>query len=482
MKCPKSILWLTAILSGISLLSPAVPVNASDSWKSAYAEILNNTSYKGFSLCYVDDDDIPELVLHPKCGEDAHNMTDIQVYTYYDEKAVDLGKHSFDGYNAFAYHERENKIIDAWMREGLFSGERYYLYHGVLTHQNSFTLNYDDPNGTGTLDGMETPFEQAEVAIDYLVEYDTLSYDYGDYAVTQENIAKYLTPSSNPEPETKPGKSSLTGNQLANMTCGDIAVEIMGREFSVEPASIDGFWYFYNNDVFPGVIFGVESKSADESAVRWDIEHNSCIFVCVRSNWQGNADSFQITDAVNSSFDYRQCAKVLGSFGCRTTGIWTSGGGGMTGYDYSDWFWTRLYFDLPESDAGYSPEQMNSLNPKISGFEIRLDLVDMPQQETFPPAQETTAPTPTEELTTTLPATEEVPTTAKETTLPSPESESKSENITDTAPVTSPAETISSVTETTPPKSRKLNPLPIAGGVGGAGLVVIIIILIKRKP
>ena len=119
---------------------------------------------------------------------------------------------------------------------------------------------------------------------------------------------------------------------------------------------------------------------------------------------------------------------------------------------------------------------MNSLNPKLSGFEIRLDLDGMPQQETFSPVQETTVPAPSEEFATTLPTTEKAPTAVTETTLPA-----ESEMITD-IPVTSPPETISSVNESTPQKSRKLNPLPIVGGVGGAGLIVIIILLIKRKP
>ena len=48
-------------------------------WKSAYANILRNTNKKYFSLCNIDDNDVPELVLHSSQGMSYHSDCSIEI-------------------------------------------------------------------------------------------------------------------------------------------------------------------------------------------------------------------------------------------------------------------------------------------------------------------------------------------------------------------------------------------------------------------
>lgn len=72
---------------------------------SAYADVLGEKSGGRFLLIYIDDDNIAELAYF--IG-DAH-MDQVELYTYYDENAVFLGKKG--AYGTIAYSEKNNRIF-----------------------------------------------------------------------------------------------------------------------------------------------------------------------------------------------------------------------------------------------------------------------------------------------------------------------------------------------------------------------------------
>lgn len=93
-------------------------------WQDVYADTLKDYISSGvaktakFSLCYVDEDDIPELVVHSN-GMAYHADTEVFLYTFYNGEVKNLGQISNDGYSNFTYYEKTGVVISGWLNQGL---------------------------------------------------------------------------------------------------------------------------------------------------------------------------------------------------------------------------------------------------------------------------------------------------------------------------------------------------------------------------
>lgn len=71
--------------------------------------LLNHSSDQSpssFCLAYIDDDEIPELLILVK--EDYTHIREAEVYTYYDDSVTEIGTFGSEGY--MLYHEKQGKI------------------------------------------------------------------------------------------------------------------------------------------------------------------------------------------------------------------------------------------------------------------------------------------------------------------------------------------------------------------------------------
>ena len=172
------------------------PQQDADGWREAYAEVLRSEGQSHFGLVYVDDNDIPELVVHRGGMNDLfHANTDIELYTYYNGQAVDLGQHSTDGYSQFGYAERQGLVVDSWIQMGYIISTYWRLENGQLTKVLS---TYSDE---ASAEGYENPtYKINDVVVDkeeYLEKckpYDgiSLNFDNGDYETNEANINAHI--------------------------------------------------------------------------------------------------------------------------------------------------------------------------------------------------------------------------------------------------------------------------------------------------
>lgn len=143
-------------------------------WAEAYyellEEVLKDDSSKmiptGFRLVYIDDNDVPELLIM----EDSSHAAGVRVYTYYQNKVVEVGEFGSTG-NMF-YAEKQGKIHSYFANFGeeLFS---YYVLDCGKAEEIACFHSYPD---------LEYD--------DYLV---TL-YEIDGESVTEETINQWLAP------------------------------------------------------------------------------------------------------------------------------------------------------------------------------------------------------------------------------------------------------------------------------------------------
>ena len=149
----------------------------SGAWRTAYADILKSTSAKKFSLCYVDDNDIPELVLH-ETGDDIHANADVTLYTFDSGKVIKLGENiGFDGYSQFCYVPRKDWVIEGFFNMGCGTYSFRVIQDGE--YHDYYTCSCDTNDNTYIVNGEE--YSEGSVI------------DKGDFDVTEENILKHLS-------------------------------------------------------------------------------------------------------------------------------------------------------------------------------------------------------------------------------------------------------------------------------------------------
>ena len=118
----------------------------------AYAEFLvefmdtdeyNRMYDPRFSTVYIDEDKIPELVIH----EGTAHASGVKIYTYYDEEVADVsGQYGYGGYGEVYYKEKENVIVSWYCGSGGCSLNEYAIEDGQVTQINSFQNATFDPD------------------------------------------------------------------------------------------------------------------------------------------------------------------------------------------------------------------------------------------------------------------------------------------------------------------------------------------------
>lgn len=93
-------------------------------WKEAYHYVLTecigeDAEFPGFGLIYLNDDDIPELVI----SMGTYHFANCQLYTFSDGKAVYLG--NYGSWGEFVYYEREGILCEGTTQMGLTNS---YIY------------------------------------------------------------------------------------------------------------------------------------------------------------------------------------------------------------------------------------------------------------------------------------------------------------------------------------------------------------------
>lgn len=175
-------------------LTPYHAVNG-EGWQEAYADLLR-TAGTGetlqFSLCMVDGDDVPELVLHwyDRNGFVQENE-DVEMYTYYNGSISDLGNVSCDGYCTCKYLPQKQIVLVGGMREDVALYEFRKLEGGELTTVCSFSMIMTGDRVKYMIDGNEC---SKDTYVGRWKEYynGDVSYDGGMYHNTEENIVGIL--------------------------------------------------------------------------------------------------------------------------------------------------------------------------------------------------------------------------------------------------------------------------------------------------
>ncbi|MDE6672440.1 MAG: leucine-rich repeat domain-containing protein [Ruminococcus sp.] len=170
-------------------------------WQDVYADTLKDYISSGvaktakFSLCYVDEDDIPELVVHSN-GMAYHADTEVFLYTFYNGEVKNLGQISNDGYSNFTYYEKTGVVISGWLNQGLDYRVINKLSDGEINVEHTFFSNEAAvaSGGYSEFDDVRSDdaYEKYEAS---LPDTDPI-HDTGEYALTEENINLYLSDNS----------------------------------------------------------------------------------------------------------------------------------------------------------------------------------------------------------------------------------------------------------------------------------------------
>lgn len=165
-------------------------------WVSAYRKFLTNydgDEYTGFSLCYIDDNDIPELAIGIK-PEYAGHINRVNIYTYNnDEVSLVLPDIGFSG--IIEYLERENRICFRFISNTGTTYEIYEINNGIATcvWEGEDNINQSE-FPTAHSNGAAVSLEEYEVLVaEYYPEERMSSNGDSSYLITEENINKYVT-------------------------------------------------------------------------------------------------------------------------------------------------------------------------------------------------------------------------------------------------------------------------------------------------
>ena len=168
-----------------------LPPATGEGWQAAYAEVLRsdgNDDTLQFSLCMVDGDDIPELVLHwyDRKGFVQDNE-DVEMYTYHDNRLLYLGNVACDGYCTCKYLPQKHIVLVGGMRDDVALYEFKLLENGELTTLCTFNMSVNGKNVKYRVDDKECSKEEY---VNKWKEYynGDVSYDGGMYRNNDENV------------------------------------------------------------------------------------------------------------------------------------------------------------------------------------------------------------------------------------------------------------------------------------------------------
>ncbi|MBP0970684.1 MAG: WG repeat-containing protein [Oscillospiraceae bacterium] len=168
-----------------------LPPATGEGWQAAYAEVLRSDGTGEnlqFSLCMVDGDEIPELVLHwyDRKGFEADNE-DVEMYTYYDNRLIYLGNVACDGYCTCKYLPQKHLVLVGGMRDDVALYEFKVLENGELKTLCTFNMSVSGKTVKYRVDDKEC--SKDEYVAKWKEYYNgDVSYDGGMYRNNDENV------------------------------------------------------------------------------------------------------------------------------------------------------------------------------------------------------------------------------------------------------------------------------------------------------
>lgn len=164
-------------------------------WAQAYCEFLEEklkekqflNDSAGFRLVYIDDDDVPELLIM----EDDFHGAGVSVCTYYHNKVVEIGEFGSMG-NMF-YAERQGKIRGGFTNFGESFTSYYVLDHGKAEVVGNFhtypDLDYEDYSVTlYEIDGEPVTEKQYNEKLDEFERDNYESVGYNDAVLVDDPV------------------------------------------------------------------------------------------------------------------------------------------------------------------------------------------------------------------------------------------------------------------------------------------------------
>ena len=176
--------------------------NVTGDWVSAYQEFLINyevDEYVGenavFTLCYIDYDDIPELIVGVNTEYSCH-ADSASVYTYYNGNVSFVCKGG--QYGEICYAEKENMVCGIYSGMGTAYNETYKIQNGtgvcIWKGFNDRGNVMEEEDTTYKSNDVVVTREEYEEAIDEFYPYDRLSSSSDNcYPLTEHYINNYVT-------------------------------------------------------------------------------------------------------------------------------------------------------------------------------------------------------------------------------------------------------------------------------------------------
>lgn len=174
--------------------------NTISDWKSAYIEVLSNlnNSSARFTTAYIDEDDIPELIV----AYNSSHAAGCEIYTYYDGKVSKLeansanGEFEFGSFGGILYLPYKNLFDSQYCGMGSSSDSLYRINNGNA--QSECNLQYNDYFTTVRviefkIDGVETTEDEYRDKYNSYEINSMVSANYDDMIeINYTNISNYF--------------------------------------------------------------------------------------------------------------------------------------------------------------------------------------------------------------------------------------------------------------------------------------------------
>lgn len=195
-------------------VDPSEPEKTQKNWQTAYADFISGKSGK-FSLAYIDDDDIPELI-----HASADRGSGISIYKYSDgevKSADNCGFADKSTDKAVSYLEKGNSLC---ITDAKTNGKYYYFYtieNDELKENGNISFDY--LNKDFSVNGNSATEDECNAKADEYKVSDMKSIDRENmYDISSENIEKYLSAENNDDGNTDDTDENTNNNNNTNNT------------------------------------------------------------------------------------------------------------------------------------------------------------------------------------------------------------------------------------------------------------------------
>lgn len=306
-----------------------------NSWQTLYSQYLSNGEYKQlgtgfangetgeehtlidedakFQLAYIDNDDIPELIISG--GYSVH------IFTVKDNELIQLKKNDNNGkfswYGCLYYREKEGMFLDSYQRMGAYRTPVYKLQNGECSLQAN--IEYYESVKSGEIVNQSFIIDNEEVSLDnyvnelkkwrlntyfteqypeYNIENDNwkILHDSDGYEITESNINIIISDINNLKSENNQqnkGTVSIEDGYLNVRESPSTKGKIIGRlyngdEITIEETSEDGKWLkISKSDIKGYVSSNYISKNGKKTKITMEdfIKGVNCF---ISKNWKSN--------------------------------------------------------------------------------------------------------------------------------------------------------------------------------------------------